>query len=168
MTCEWRTGCLVERPHLHSTFSTKCDEKCPSIPHVHWSASLPHLVEQKSSAMTDSTEEDYEPASEYNRKVQTPAPTSVWEELGKEIGKLVNEKQKAYGDSFGRSGDVMRQLYPNGITPAQYYDALAVVRIIDKLFRIASQKNAFGESPYRDIVGYGLLGAAKSLEDVKF
>ena len=84
-----------------------------------------------------------------------------YENIGAQIGKLVAEKQAAYGDSFGKSGDVLRILYPNGIKPDQYDDALAVVRIVDKLFRIANSKDAFGESPYRDIAGYGILGAAK-------
>lgn len=81
--------------------------------------------------------------------------------LGAEIGRLVQEKQVAYGDSFGKSGDVLRILYPEGIRPEQYDDALAVVRIIDKLFRVATDRDALGESPYRDIIGYGLIGAAR-------
>jgi len=88
--------------------------------------------------------------------------TTNYEEIGQEIGKLVNEKQAAYGDSFGRSGAVMKALYPNGISADQLEDALAIIRIIDKLFRIATDKNALGESPYRDIAGYGLLGAVRS------
>ena len=36
-------------------------------------------------------------------------------ELGEKVGKLVSEKQVAYGDSFGRSGDCLRQMFPNGI-----------------------------------------------------
>jgi sulfate transport system permease protein len=43
----------------------------------------------------------------------------------------------------------------------QYDDMLCIVRIIDKLFRIATAKDAFGESPYGDITGYGLLGLMK-------
>lgn len=85
-----------------------------------------------------------------------------YQALGQEIGQLVSEKQHAYGDSFGKSGDVLRLLYPDGINPDQYDDALCVVRIVDKLFRVATAKDAFGESPYRDIAGYALLGAAKS------
>lgn len=85
-----------------------------------------------------------------------------YERLGTEIGKLVAEKQEAYGDSFGKSGEVMRILYPEGIQPEQYDDALAVVRIVDKLFRIANARSAFGESPYKDIAGYGLLGQSKA------
>jgi hypothetical protein len=84
-----------------------------------------------------------------------------FEELGAEIGKLTDEKQRSYGGSFGKAGQVMRILYPDGIAPEQMDDALAVVRVLDKLFRIATDKDAFGESPWRDIAGYGLLGAAR-------
>lgn len=83
-----------------------------------------------------------------------------YQAIGTEIGQLVNAKQEAYGDSFGRSGAVMRLLYPEGIPPEKLDDALAIVRVLDKLFRIATDRDAFGESPWRDIAGYGLLGAA--------
>lgn len=77
---------------------------------------------------------------------------------GQEVGKLVSEKQKAYGDSFGRSGECLRQMFPDGIKPHQYDDLLTIARILDKLFRIANDPEAFSENPYQDIVGYGLLG----------
>lgn len=83
-----------------------------------------------------------------------------FKEIGTEIGKLVQEKNEAYGDSFAKSGEILRLLYPDGIKPEQYDDALAVVRVVDKLFRIATRKDAFGESPWRDIAGYGILGTA--------
>ncbi len=86
---------------------------------------------------------------------------SNYEKLGKEIGALVGKKQREYGDSFGRSGDVLRILYPNGISHRQYDDALAIVRILDKLFRIATRADSDEESPFRDIAGYGLLGTMK-------
>ena len=82
-------------------------------------------------------------------------------QIGAEIGELVAEKQKAYGDSFGKAGGILHILYPNGVTPEQYTDMLCVVRIVDKLFRIATAKDALGESPYSDICGYALLGAEK-------
>jgi hypothetical protein len=78
--------------------------------------------------------------------------------LGEEIGILVGEKQRAYGDSFGRSGAVLREMFPDGIKPNQYGDLLTIARILDKLFRLANQPDAFNESPYRDICGYALLG----------
>lgn len=78
--------------------------------------------------------------------------------IGQEIGNLVQDKNKAYGSSFEKTGAFLRLLYPAGITPDQYDDALLLVRIFDKQMRIANQKHAFGESPYRDIAGYGILG----------
>lgn len=86
----------------------------------------------------------------------------MYESLGREIGELVKNKNEAYGDSFGKSGEIMKVLYPNGISHEQINDALTVIRIVDKLFRIATDKDAFGESPYKDIVGYGLLGLSRS------
>lgn len=86
---------------------------------------------------------------------------SRYSRVGQEIGDLVSEKQKAYGDSFGNAHRVMNALYPNGIFPGQMCDALTIVRIVDKLFRIANKKNAFGESPYRDIAGYALLAVVR-------
>ena len=83
-----------------------------------------------------------------------------FEAIGTEIGKLVGEKNLAYGDSFGQSCRILEVLYPEGIQPAQYRDALAITRVIDKLFRLANQKDAFGESPWRDICGYAILGVA--------
>jgi len=81
--------------------------------------------------------------------------------LGKEVGSVVQQKQEAYGDSFGKAGNILRELYPNGINPSQYDDVLAITRVIDKLFRLANQKGAFNEDPWKDIAGYALLSIAK-------
>jgi len=82
----------------------------------------------------------------------------TFENIGKNIGKLVDEKNAAYGSSFAEAHKILSVLYPNGIKPEQYTDALAIIRVIDKLFRIATSKDAFGESPWQDIAGYGILG----------
>jgi hypothetical protein len=87
----------------------------------------------------------------------TPGPASPYHGIASTVAALVTEKQAAYGDSFGRSGEVLRILYPNGIPANAMPDALTIVRVIDKLFRVATRKDAFGESPWRDVVGYGLL-----------
>jgi len=81
--------------------------------------------------------------------------TPHYEAMAAELGRLVDTKQAAYGDSFGKSGDIMRIIYPDGISPNQMDDALAVVRVLDKLFRIATNRDALGESPWRDIAGSG-------------
>lgn len=87
--------------------------------------------------------------------------------IAKDIGFLVEQKQEAYGDSFSKSEEIIKVLYPNGVKPENYRDLLTITRIIDKLFRIATRKDAFGESPYCDIAGYALLGIASDLEEKK-
>ena len=93
---------------------------------------------------------------------RSEVPIGQFETLGLEIGRLVAEKNAAYGDSFARSGEVMRILYPAGVRPDQMDDALGVVRVVDKLFRVATDRDALGESPWRDIAGYGILGAKRA------
>jgi|TARA_R100001129_G_C5275795_1_gene235419 hypothetical protein len=88
-----------------------------------------------------------------------------YKKIGQEIGLLVQEKNKAYGDSFGQACKILEVLYPGGIKPEQYRDALAITRLIDKLFRLANKKDAFGESPWKDICGYAMLGIANDEVD---
>lgn len=79
-------------------------------------------------------------------------------ELALEVGRLVEAKQKAYGDNaIVNISKLLQLLYPNGIKPAQYLEMSILVRLFDKLHRITSgNKKAFGESPWQDIVGYAL------------
>lgn len=81
------------------------------------------------------------------------------------VGRLVDQKNAAYGNSAAKTGAILRELYPDGLRPDQYDDALLVVRILDKLSRIAQRgvdgRDLGGESPYQDIAGYGLLGMVK-------
>ena len=84
-----------------------------------------------------------------------------YKQIGTVIGTLVDQKNKQYGDSFNQAGDVLEILYPNGVKPEQYKDMLAVVRVVDKLFRVAHGKQG-NEDPWQDIAGYGLLGMGKA------
>jgi len=52
----------------------------------------------------------------------------------------------------------MKVLYPDGVKPDQYVDMLCLVRIIDKLFRVANKPDFGAESPFDDICGYAILG----------
>jgi hypothetical protein len=93
------------------------------------------------------------------------APRAInFVELAREVGELITEKNQAYGSSFAKTGEFFKLLYPAGIKPEQYRDALILARIFDKIMRIATAADAFGESPYRDLAGYALLGAS-TLED---
>jgi hypothetical protein len=80
-----------------------------------------------------------------------------FEKIAHEVALIVTEKNAAYGSSFSKCDTFLQLLYPNGVQPSQYQDMLTIVRIFDKLMRIANRKDAFGESPYSDILGYALL-----------
>jgi hypothetical protein len=82
-----------------------------------------------------------------------------------ELGSLLEEKNRSYGSAFSKSSEILKILYPAGVQPDQYTDLLLTTRILDKLFRIANDKSAFNEEPWKDIAGYGLLGIYKEQED---
>ena len=90
-----------------------------------------------------------------------------FERIALEISSLTAEKNAAYGDSYTRACNILKELYPYGVQPNEYKDLLAVTRVIDKLFRIATRKDAFGESPWRDICGYSLLGIESDEKESK-
>jgi hypothetical protein len=86
----------------------------------------------------------------------------IIKKVAQEIAGLVVQKNEAYGDSYAKSAEILRVLYPDGISPEQYEDVLGMARLIDKQFRIANHKDAFAESPWRDICGYGLIASASA------
>jgi len=78
-------------------------------------------------------------------------------QIATEIGELVEEKNRAYGDSFSQAGAFLRLLYPDGLVKEKYDDALTLIRMFDKMKRVATDKDALGEDPYSDIAGYAIL-----------
>jgi len=81
----------------------------------------------------------------------------TWAALGGEIARVVDMGNAAYGNSTEKSSKIMGILYPNGVQPEQLHDFRCMMSILDKLSRIATDKDAFGESPWRDVAGYALL-----------
>ena len=75
---------------------------------------------------------------------------------------LLFSKREAYGNSFNDAPEILKQLYPQGVAPEQYTDLLTIVRILDKLYRIANKAKT--EDPWQDIAGYGLLGVANEMD----
>lgn len=96
-----------------------------------------------------------------------------YESYASEIGAMVDAKQQAYGDSFGRAHKIFEELlseYAYGesyVIPKELLPhLLTLTRMVDKMFRAVSnpKHDRMGESPYRDIAGYALLAAAKEEE----
>lgn len=96
--------------------------------------------------------------------LEATVASSKYEKLGIELGRMLEGKQAAYGDSFSKAGKMMAILYPEGIPLLKLGDALTIVRVLDKLFRIATDKDAFGESPWKDIAGYAMLSVVRAEE----
>lgn len=82
------------------------------------------------------------------------------EKIALNCATLTAQKNRSYGDSFAKSGEILKILMPSGCPPEKFQDMLTVARIIDKLFRICTEKSAFQEDPWRDILGYALLMCA--------
>jgi len=77
------------------------------------------------------------------------------------LSEMIIEKNKQYGGSYQKSAEILKVLYPDGIFAQDYKNLLAVVRIIDKLFRIANRGN---DNEWDDIAGYSLLMAVGHYE----
>lgn len=84
-----------------------------------------------------------------------------FEKIAEELGKLVREKNDAYGSAYALCATFLELLFPGGVHVDRYTDMLLLVRMFDKQMRIARRKDAFGESPYKDLAGYSVLGIHK-------
>lgn len=73
------------------------------------------------------------------------------------LNDLLPKKNLAYGNSYVKVPSIMKVLYPNGIPLDKYDDALAIVRVMDKICRIVESNDPLGENPWFDIAGYGVL-----------
>lgn len=77
-------------------------------------------------------------------------------------------KNRKYGDAVRKTVEILKILYPEGIRPDQYSDLLLLVRVQDKMVRIASytpeRRELDDESPWADVRGYGILGEEKDLD----
>lgn len=98
-----------------------------------------------------------------------------YEGKARNVGKLVHEKQIAYGNSVDASFQVMKAFLARyrlsdgsyKIPESLLQHILLQVRIVDKQNRIFTNPNGdlMDESPYTDILGYALLG--QKMVDIK-
>jgi len=84
----------------------------------------------------------------------------IFMQLATDLGKLLAEKNQAYGDAFSKTTQILTLLYPQGIKVEQFKDVHVLVRMLDKMSRIAQDNDPMGESPYKDLAGYAILAQA--------
>lgn len=89
-----------------------------------------------------------------------------WRGLGLEVADLVAARNETYGNSIGKSAEILAVIWPDGIPPEAIPWAHYVIRIVDKLNRIAAapEKLEVVRDAFVDIAGYGLC-ALSDLDD---
>ncbi|TVY09880.1 hypothetical protein [Paenibacillus cremeus] len=110
----------------------------------------------------------YESDIPLNYPSEEPVQAGYFEQMGLNIGQLVDKKQLAYGDSVEKSYRLMQiflEKWRNEdgtytISDALLKHLLLMVRVIDKQNRIFNnpETDLMDENCYLDITGYGLLG----------
>jgi hypothetical protein len=78
-----------------------------------------------------------------------------------DLAAILSTKDEAYGNAFDKTTQILSLLYPNGIKVEQYKDLHVIIRMLDKISRIARDNDPLGESPYMDIAGYSILSLAR-------
>jgi len=134
------------------------DGEMASLPEE--SYAQPSVAERRISINTqDSTEAPAPDTISAQDTISAPDPATKEEflDLTNELGHLLADKNRQYGDSYARMAHILPIFYPDGVPPDQLLDAVFILRIIDKLMRIASAQGDDKEDPVKDISGYGIL-----------
>ena len=97
-----------------------------------------------------------------------------YKQLASELGSLVDTKNKAYGNSFNKTAEMIKlflQDYQNEDGTFTIPECMVEVisrqtRFIDKQSRIFNNPSGdlMDESPYSDMAGYSLLGMMSDME----
>lgn len=78
----------------------------------------------------------------------------------REIYTIVSQKLTYYGPNTIEKGQaIMQNLFPDGIPVSKYPDALIIIRVIDKLCRLAESPESIKDA-WCDISGYGIRRVA--------
>lgn len=79
------------------------------------------------------------------------------EHLCRRLGVMLQDKNDSYGSSFYKAEDFIALLWPDGVPPEAFGRMLIMVRMFDKMMRIAVMPEAFGEDAEMDLFGYAAL-----------
>ena len=71
---------------------------------------------------------------------------------------VLDEKNRMYGDAHVKVAKILMILFPDGISVEQYSTISILIRALDKIARIAADRDALLESAWMDLAGYAVLG----------
>ena len=86
--------------------------------------------------------------------------------VNERVFNTVMSKNKTYGNSYSKSATLLAILYPS-IGIHQYVDAHVIIRMLDKLSRIASGDIEVEQKldAWIDLAGYAMLAATDLIEE---
>ena len=78
--------------------------------------------------------------------------------IASDVAIIVEEKNKDYGSAFQKVSEILTILFPNGIPVNKYHDVAILIRVLDKVCRIANANSKdVKKDAWLDICGYALL-----------
>ena len=79
------------------------------------------------------------------------------ESISRDVVGVVKEKNREYGSAFQKVSEILTILFPNGIPTNKYHDVAILIRVLDKVCRIASANDKdVKKDAWLDLTGYGL------------
>lgn len=84
---------------------------------------------------------------------------SKYGNIGAKIGSLCDEKNASYGDSIKFTREILEKAFPKGIPRERFNELFILIRILDKVNRILTNKGLPSESlkdSVMDIAGYAI------------
>lgn len=86
--------------------------------------------------------------------------------MGEELVLKVSKKNADYGSAFEQINKMLLILFPDGIPPSKFRDATILIRMLDKVCRIANNNpKFFPEDSWDDIGGYALVAKVSHQKD---
>jgi len=80
------------------------------------------------------------------------------EVIARDVASMVKEKNRGYGNAFQKVSHILSILFPNGIPTNKYHDVAILIRVLDKICRIATANDKGArKDAWLDLTGYGLL-----------
>lgn len=86
-----------------------------------------------------------------------------FQDAAKMVANVLTEKNASYGDATTVTASIAKLLWSEGIPVSQLDEALVVIRMLDKLCRIAKGTKFANEDAWLDLAGYALLVLAKGM-----
>lgn len=85
-------------------------------------------------------------------------------DVGEKLVTKVAQKNNDYGSAFEQIEEILKVLYPNGVPVHQYGNMSLLVRMLDKVCRLANEREKFyNEDSWDDLIGYCFVGKVSNL-----